>query len=134
MLVMKELDDTYQKNLLENLKVYDTLKTNTNNNKKISYGYFEDDKLIAGIKASIEGYKVMYIETLFVDENYRKHGLGKMLMKIIEEHAKFEGVLVIRLDTFSWQAKDYYESLGYELIGTYLIDENYSEYFYVKRI
>ena len=53
----------------------------------------------------------------------------------ILQRAKEMGVNTIRLDTFSWQGKEFYESLNYEVVGNYenTID-GYMEYFFMKRI
>lgn len=134
MLVIKELNDSDQNYLELCLHDYDHKLTQTNLNKKISYGYYDEGVLVAGITGKIEGFKILYIETLFVLEGYRKNGLGKLLLKQMEDRAKFEGVILIRLDTFSWQAKDFYILLGYELISSYELIEGYSEYFFIKRL
>ena len=45
------------------------------------------------------------------------------------------GVNTIRLDTFNWQGKDFYEAMGYKAAGHYEnAEDGYSEYFFVKRI
>ena len=45
------------------------------------------------------------------------------------------GVNTIRLDTFDWQGKDFYEALGYRCVGSYdNAEDGYSEYFFMKRI
>ena len=42
---------------------------------------------------------------------------------------------MIRLDTFNWQGKEFYEALGYEIVGRYENDEEgYAEYFFLKRL
>lgn len=41
----------------------------------------------------------------------------------------------IRLDTFSLQGKEFYQTMNYEQAGYYKNDmDNYEEYFFVKRI
>ena len=41
----------------------------------------------------------------------------------------------IRLDTFDFQGKEFYEAMGYTLAGSYQNDEDgYAEYFFVKRL
>ena len=82
----------------------------------------------------IKIFAVLFFESLFVLEEYRMHKIGSSLIKKMEEYAKFEGMLIIRLDTFSWQAKDFYLKLGYELISSYEIKEGFSEYFFLKRL
>lgn len=53
----------------------------------------------------------------------------------MEKRAKKMGVNTIRLDKFSWQGKEFYEALNYEVVGSYenTID-GYAEYFFLKRI
>lgn len=53
----------------------------------------------------------------------------------MEKRAKKMGVNTILLDTFSWQGKEFYEALQYEVVGKYenTID-GYAEYFFLKRI
>ena len=53
----------------------------------------------------------------------------------MEKRAKEMGLNTIRLDTFGWQGKEFYESLNYEVVGSYenTID-GYMEYFFMKRI
>ena len=42
---------------------------------------------------------------------------------------------MIRLDTFDWQGKEFYEALGYQQVGHYTNEEDgFSEYFFLKRI
>lgn len=134
MLSMKELNGKDQLTLQRGLNKFDYLNTKTNISKKISYGYFDNEKLVAGIIGKIEGFNIMYIETLFVDEQNRNHGYGKLLINLMEERAKFEGASIIRLDTFSWQGRDFYLRLNYEIISSYELYPGYNEYFFIKRI
>lgn len=101
----------------------------------IQIGIEEDGKIIAGLDACITAFKILYVSTVFVDEDYRRKGYGKLLVEEMEKRAKDMGVNTIRLDTFSWQGKEFYEELGYEVVGSYenKID-GYAEYFFVKRI
>ena len=102
---------------------------------RIRIGIAEDDKLIAGLDACMTAYKILYVSTVFVDEAYRRKGYGKKLIAEMEKRAKALGADTIRLDTFNWQGKDFYEALGYRRVGSYDNPENgYSEYFFLKRI
>ena len=64
------------------------------------------------------GWNVAYIDTLCVDEAYRGKGLGSKLLIDIEKTAKDKGCCLIHLDTFDYQAKEFYEKQGYELFST----------------
>ena len=102
---------------------------------RIQIGIVEDNKVIAGLDACMTAFKILYVSTVFVDEAYRRKGYGKKLFGEMEERAKALGANTIRLDTFNWQGKEFYEALGYQLVGSYdNIDDGYSEYFFLKRI
>lgn len=52
-----------------------------------------------------------------MDEKYRKTGFGSKLLKEVEKIAEREGCSLIHLDTFDFQAKDFYVRHGYEIFG-----------------
>lgn len=82
-----------------------------------NYVIKEQGNIIAGIKAEIYGWKILYIAVLYVDERYRGEGLGSALLNKVETEAKAQGVTLIHLDTFDFQGKDFYLKHGYELFG-----------------
>lgn len=101
----------------------------------ISIGVEENGKLIAGLDAVITAFRILYVSTVFVDEEYRRKGVGTLLIREMERRAADMGVNTIRLDTFSWQGKEFYEAMGYSIVGRYDNNEDgYSEYFFLKRI
>ena len=73
--------------------------------------------IIGGLRAS--GYwNTLHIEIVWLDDAYRKQGIGTELMKKAEAFAIEKRYSNIFLDTTSWQAKGFYEKLGYELMAT----------------
>ena len=101
----------------------------------IQIGMEENGKLIAGLDACITAFRILYVSTVFVDEAYRRKGIGAKLIREMEKRAAAMGVDTIRLDTFNWQGKEFYEALGYETVGHYEHpSDGYSEYFFLKRI
>ena len=130
-----DLNET-QVEIIENkLSAFDETYITYKMNGQIQLGIEEDGKLIAGLDACVTCFKILYVSTVFVDEAYRRKGYGKLLVSEMEKRAKEMGVNTIRLDTFSWQGKEFYESLNYEVVGSYenTID-GYMEYFFMKRI
>ncbi|MXP65138.1 GNAT family N-acetyltransferase [Roseomonas sp. M0104] len=63
------------------------------------------------------GYDWMFIELLAVPEALQGRGLGAELMRRAEAVAVERGCAGIWLDTFSFQARPFYEKLGYTLFG-----------------
>ncbi len=101
----------------------------------IQIGIEEDGRIIAGLDACITAFKILYVSTVFVDEKHRRKGYGKLLIEEMEKRARDMGVNTIRLDTFSWQGKEFYEALNYKVVGFYENEvDRYAEYFFVKRL
>lgn len=77
----------------------------------------------------------MFVKLLFVDEESRKHGLGKKLLSEIEEHARKRACTHCYLDTFSFQAPAFYKRLGYKEFG--VLEEfppGHKRHFFVKEL
>ncbi len=101
----------------------------------IRIGVEKDGKLIAGLDACITAFKILYVSTVFVEEAWRRKGIGAQLIREMEKRASAMGVNTIRLDTFNWQGKEFYEAMGYRCVGQYEnAEDGYSEYFFLKRI
>ena len=98
-------------------------------------GIQKDGRLIAGVDAEMTSFRILYVSSLFVDEPYRRQGLGRTLMEALEKKARDLGANMIRLDTFDWQGPQFYESLGYEQVGGYSSEaDGFSEHFFLKRL
>lgn len=59
----------------------------------------------------------MEIETLWTDESIRGKGYGTKLVEMVEEEALKKGCSIAYTNTFTWQAPEFYEKLGYTLYG-----------------
>jgi GNAT superfamily N-acetyltransferase len=60
----------------------------------------------------------LHIETLFIGEPFRHRGVGTQLMLAAEQDARRRGIRNVHLETLSFQARPFYEKLGYEVFGT----------------
>ncbi|MGR4988063.1 GNAT family N-acetyltransferase [Vibrio rotiferianus] len=78
----------------------------------------EEDKIIGGLTGEMFNNTV-FVEYLWVDENERTSGVGSKLMALLEEQVKAHGVTHLYLDTYSFQALDFYLKLGFEKVGQY---------------
>ena len=67
----------------------------------IQIGVEDDGKLIAGLDACITAFKILYVSTVFVDEEYRRKGIGARMIREMEKRALAMGVNTVRLDTFN---------------------------------
>jgi GNAT superfamily N-acetyltransferase len=83
----------------------------------IDYVIKNHDKVIGGITSVLYCWKCLYIDVLWVEDSYRHLGHGAKLLTQVEDQAKKLGASLAHLDTFDFQAKDFYLKQGYELFG-----------------
>ena len=63
-------------------------------------------------------YDWLVIELLAIPEQYRGSGYGKAIMIQAEAIARADNCIGIWLDTYEFQAREFYEKLGFEVFGT----------------
>lgn len=76
-----------------------------------------DDGIHGGILAYLN-WNWLDISLLWVDDTLRNGGHGRKLMQEMEAIGIARGCRHAHLDTFSFQAKSFYESLGYEVFAS----------------
>ena len=101
----------------------------------VNYDYHieQDGRVVAGIVAWAMGPDV-YIDTLAIDESVRKQGLGTRLLAHVEEQARRDGCTTASLDTFSFQAPEYYPAHGYKEIFRYHLTDGTERIYFSKRL
>ncbi len=77
----------------------------------------------------------MFVEYLVVPDALRGNGTGTRMMQTAEQVARDRGCMGIWLDTFSFQARGFYEKLGFSVFGT-ISDYplGHQQYFMAKRL
>lgn len=76
---------------------------------------------------------MLHIDSLFVSEKYRGKNIGRTLLNKVESEAKQMGAKLAHLDTFDWQAKDFYLKFGYEIFGILEDCPEGHERYYLKK-
>lgn len=119
----------------EQLHAYDTEHIKYCLEGGVWIGMEMDGTLVGGLNAYMTAFHILYVNTVFVAEAYRRQGVGRRLICEMEQRAKALGANMIRLDTFDWQGYAFYKRLGYEEVGHYYNEaDDFHEYFFVKRI
>jgi len=92
------------------------------------------DEVVGGVIANVFGGWV-YISLLWIEESLRNRGYGTRLMNLVETEATELGCQYAHVDTYSFEAKPFYERLGYKLFAT-LEDypKGYCKYFMKKHL
>ena len=104
------------------------------NGKDYSFHIELDGVIAAGIVAeSVED--TLEISYLFVRSEYRGSGPGTKLVCHVESLAKENGIKRILLNTYSFQAPDFYRHLGYrEILCIDPVFGVHSQHYFVKEL
>ena len=76
-----------------------------------------DGNIIAGCNLMINCWKVADLDILWVEQTYRKQGIGSALIREAERAAIEKGCRFMTLGTFDFQARPLYEKHGFSVCG-----------------
>ena len=129
---LNDLDNLYELNeLFENITTKAQMENHLKQNKNeiISIAYIDD--IAVGFCTGLIIESICYencrldIEALYVKEEYRKNGIGRELIKLVEKKASERNILHFHItsDTKKAATKDFYKKLGYKDTGEILLDK-----------
>ena len=76
----------------------------------------QEGRVIAGLYGSVY-WRWFDLDRLWVDADFHGQGIGSQLLREGEALAKSLGATRVKLTTFSFQAKSFYERFGYTVAG-----------------
>ena len=76
-----------------------------------------DGEIVGGVSGYFN-WNWLQVSLLWVDSSLRGKGFGKQLMEKIEALGREQGCVNAHVDTFSFQARAFYESIGYVVFAT----------------
>jgi GNAT superfamily N-acetyltransferase len=128
-------DDEIQA-ILTPLRAYNASKAGDAGAEKFALLVRDDDndQVLGGLSGTLL-YRWMFIELLAVPEQARGQGIGSRLMAMAEEWAREKNCVGIWLDTFDFQAPEFYRGLGYSEFGH--IDDyppDHRRFYFQKRL
>ncbi len=77
----------------------------------------QTDEILGGLWGGSQ-LAQLHIDLLFIPESMRGDGLGREILTQAEAEAIKRACRVCWLDTYSFQARGFYERLGYRVFGT----------------
>ena len=104
----------------DRINEYNVTRTGIADGKILSY-FMRDENgaIVAGLYGWTWG-GCCEIRYLWVRDDLRNHGYGRALMQAAEKEAVTRGCGQIVLDTHSFQAPEFYQRLGFTIVGTHL--------------
>lgn len=85
--------------------------------RKIGFYAYERNKRIGGCCGRLIMQNWIWVDLFYINEEYRKSGIGTKLMQQVEKYAVENKITGIATDTWDFQAKGFYEKLGFHLYG-----------------
>jgi len=129
-------DDSPEADLVRNgLYAFNFTNTPYSHSDDVAFFLKDDEDRVVGGILGYEWGGWLHITHLWVSEAYRKQGFGKRLLEAAEDHAVHNGCRQSLLETFSFQARPFYERFGYVVAGQ--IDgypDGYTSYFMKKSL
>ena len=94
----------------------------------------EQNEIIAGLSGYTWG-RCCEIKFLWVQAEYRHCGYGRQLLQTTEAEARQRRCHLIVVDTYSFQAPEFYPKFGYTVVGIYQDDPlGHRRYYFQKRL
>jgi GNAT superfamily N-acetyltransferase len=110
-------DDAVQQAILVPLRAYNTSKAGTSKGRPLVVTVRDAGGAVVGGLWGSTGYGWLFTELLAVPETLRGRGIGRQLMAMAHDEAIARGCRGAWLDTFEFQARGFYEDLGYSVFG-----------------
>lgn len=84
--------------------------------EKIALTAQDSERIIGGLIIELF-WDWLHLETLWVDQAYRKNGIASRLLRQAEQVALEKGITKSHVETTSFQALDFYRKHGYVVFG-----------------
>ena len=96
---------------------FNTEKAGDDHGKNLCFVLKNTQNEILGGVIGMTYWNWLYINLMWIREDLRGHGYGYQLLSSAEEEARKRGSKYAYLDTFSFQAPEFYKKYGYEEFG-----------------
>jgi GNAT superfamily N-acetyltransferase len=116
--IHNEYQDEIFNLLIDNLRQFNFKNMGEEQSQPLMVIIRNDSGEIVGGIAGRTIYHQLLIEVLWVHDDKRGQGLGIQLMEIAEREAQKRGCIAAQVDTLSFQAPQFYEKMGFQIIGS----------------
>ncbi len=96
---------------------YNHAQAGDDTSQRICFIVQTPEKEIAGGAIGVVYWDWLYVDLMWIPEELRGKGYGHKLLEALEEEARKRGARHAHLDTFSFQAPEFYKKHGYREFG-----------------
>jgi GNAT superfamily N-acetyltransferase len=101
----------------QGIQNFNTQQAGEDNAQQLCFVLQAPDQEIVGGVIGATYWDWLYIDLMWIREELRGRGFGHRLLALAEEKARQRGATHAYLDTFSFQAPDFYKNHGYQVFG-----------------
>ncbi|NJD59786.1 MAG: GNAT family N-acetyltransferase [Anaerolineales bacterium] len=114
---------------------YNNQEAGNGHGRSLCFALFGPDQTILGGVIGETHWDWLFINLMWLPEALRGQGFGWQLLRAAEEEGRKRGATHAYLDTFSFQAPEFYKKNGYQVFGT-LEDfpPGHQRYYLVKKL
>ena len=117
MYIGRDMSPDQETTVVRGLLAFNEKRIGPSNDEPVKFVAFDVEGVVGGLIGHTR-WRWLYVAKLWVDERARGQGVGTKLLTAAEDLARSRGCIGASLDTFEYQARPFYEKLGYELFGT----------------
>ena len=132
---IEELDTPEWQIIGGEISQYNTQQAGEDHAKNLCFVVKSSEDEIVGGVIGTNYWDWFSLELMWVREDLRGQGYGTQLLTLAEEKARDRGAKQVCLDTFSFQAPEFYKKFGYEVFG--VLDHfpnNHKRYYMTKNL
>ena len=114
---------------------YNEQQTGDQNFQRLCFVLHAPDQEIVGGVIGATYWDWFYLDLMWIKDELRGRGYGHRLLTRAEEEARQRGAKNVYLDTFSFQAPEFYRQHGYQIFGE--LDDfppGHQRYFLTKQL
>lgn len=140
MIIKQNNEEVYEKFVYDNLKANNREKCRWFGEhfplvtEKVNFIVFDGGEPVGGAVGFVE-YNWYFLDLLWLSKSCRGKNIGTDIIKTIEKFAKDKNLTGVRMETWDFQARGFYEKLGYSVYGK--IDDcppGATNYYLLKRL
>ena len=113
----RDMSPDQETTVVRGLLAFNETRIGPSNEEPVKFVAYDVEGVVGGVIGHTR-WRWLYVAKLWVDERARGQGVGTKLLTAAEDLARSRGCVGASLDTFDYQARPFYEKLGYELFGT----------------
>ena len=130
-----EVDQPEWEIIGQGLTAYNTQMAGEDHGKNLCFVLKTPNQKIVGGVIGATYWEWLYVNLMWIREDLRGRGFGQQLLELAEEKARERGATHAYLDTFSFQAPEFYQKQGYQIFGELMdFPFGHQRYFLKKKL